>query len=481
MHVPDRLSSLDKAFLTIESGPLHMHVGVVAVFEGGDLIGADGGLDFAPLRASIGRSIEAIPRFREHVRSFPLLGTVWSPDPHFRLDYHLRHTAIPKPGSLAQLHALAGRLFSQRLDRERPLWEMYFVEGLPGGRFAVITKAHHAMLDGVAGMGVLAALFSIGPTPMGEASRVHESAPLLDEPGTLAQVRALLEQRVRELPLFGARVGRLLAAEGRAQSKEVARGITRILGSALHPSPSTPLNPDTIGPHRSFDGTRLSLERLKEVKRTLGGTLNDVALTVVTGALRRHLIRRGADCAAVGELRALVPVNVRPKDAAAGTGNHVAMLLAHLPVGEPDVLIRFGRVRAHSEELKHGSHEVEAVALVEELSDLGPDGLIGLIFSTALRFLPFHVVVTNMPGPQLPLYLGPAQLTELYPMVPLFARQSVGMALVSYDGGLFVGVNADADSVPDLKALIEDLGHAEAELYERAFAPAGINPRETSR
>lgn len=474
MNASDRLSSLDKAFLTIESGPLHMHVGVVAVFEGGDLIGPDGGLDYVPLRASIGRSIEAIPRFKEHVRSFPLLGTVWSPDPHFRLDYHVRHTAIPKPGSLAQLQALAGRLFSQRLDRERPLWEMYFVEGLAGGRFAVITKAHHAMLDGVAGMGVLAALFSIAPTPMGPSH--HESAPMLDEPGTLAQVRSLLEQRVKELPAFGARVRRLLGAEGREQTEGVARGITRILGSALHPSPATPLNPETLGPHRSFDGTRLSLERLKEIKRALGGTLNDVALTVVTGALRRHLIRRGTDCAAVGELRALVPVNVRPKDAAAGTGNHVAMLLAHLPVGEPDVLSRFQKVRAHSEELKRGSHEVEAVALIEELSDLGPDGLIGLIFSTALRFLPFHVVVTNMPGPQLPLYLGPAQLTELYPMVPLFARQSVGMALVSYDGGLFVGVNADADAVPDLKALIEDLSAAESELHDRASA-APLNPR----
>lgn len=459
---PDRLSSLDRAFLTIESGPLHMHVGAVAIFEGGGLVGPDGALDIATLRSAIARAVAPHPRFRQHVHTFPLLGAVWNDDPHYRLDFHVRHTAIPRPGTDAQLRALAGRLFSQRLDRERPLWEIWLVEGLAGGRFAMITKAHHAMLDGVAGMGLLASLFSLEPVGV-EATAAGEPARP-EGTGRLELARSLFRRRVDELPKVRARVRELLSAEGRGRARHAIEGALDLLKSGTRSAGATPLNPDTIGPHRAFDGLRLELERLKGVRRALGGTLNDVVLAMVTGAVRRHLQRRGIEPGSVADLRALVPVNLRPRDASDSHGNRVAMLIAHLPIGEADPRKRLEAIRAHTSELKTGSHEVEAAELVEELADLGPDGLIGVIFQAALQFLPFHVVVTNVPGPPFPLYLGAAKLLELYPLVPLFARQSFGIALASYDGGLFVGVNADLDALPDLAELMKDIVAAEAEL-----------------
>ncbi len=460
----DRLSSLDRAFLTIESGPLHMHVGAVAIFEGGALVGPDGALDAFTIRNAIAESLGAIPRFRERVRFFPLLGTVWSPDPDFDLDFHVRHTAIPRPGRLDQLHALAGRVFSQRLDRERPLWEMWLVEGLEGGRFAIIAKAHHAMLDGVAGMGLLAALFSLEPATI---SRASVPPARVEEPSAGHYVAALFRRRVEELPILRKRLVEL-ATTGRSQVRTAIEGGLEMAKSALGSfgeARPTPLNPQAIGPHRSFAGVSLSLDDLKRARRALGCTLNDVALAVVTGALRRLLESRGVDPSEVGELRALVPVNLRPRDGAAHAGgNHVAMLIAHLPVDEPDPKKRVARIAAHTATLKGQSHEIEAAELVEELADLGPESLIGLVFDAALHLLPFHVIVTNVPGPPVPLYMGPSRLERLYPLVPLFARQSLGIALVTYDGGLYVGLNADRRSVQDLDTFVRAIEDAAREI-----------------
>ena len=469
----DRLSSLDRAFLTIETGPLHMHVGAVAIFEGGALVAPDGALDVSTIRSAIAESLGAIPRFRERVRFFPLLGTVWSPDPDFDLDFHVRHTAIPRPGRLDQLHALAGRVFSQRLDRERPLWEMWLVEGLEGGRFAIIAKAHHAMLDGVAGMGLLAALFSLEPV---EISRTSQPPPTVAEPSAGHYVQALFRRRVQELPVLRKRLVEL-ATTGRGQVRTALEGGLEMAKSALGASSwmspwgsfgearPTPLNPETIGPHRSFAGVQLPLEALKRARRALGCTLNDVALAVVTGALRRFVEARGVSPEEVGELRALVPVNLRPRGTGARSGgNKVAMLIAHLPIDEADAKTRVARIAAHTATLKGQSHEIEAAELVEELGDLGPESLLGLVFDAALHLLPFHVVVTNVPGPPVPLYLGASRLERLYPLVPLFARQSVGIALVSYDGALYVGLNADRRSVPDLAFLVSALEDAATEV-----------------
>lgn len=462
--VLERLSSLDRAFFDIEEGPLHMHVGAIAVFEGGGLVRSDGGLDAEALRRYLGASLDGVPRFRQRVHFLPMLGTVWVDDPDFRIEYHVRHTAVPRPGTMAQLHALAGQVFSERLDRERPLWEMWLVEGLEGGRFAIITKAHHAMLDGVAGVGVLMALFSLAPGPIDgrRSTRQEKERP----PGRWEIARALLDQRVAELPAIGSRIAGLARPDGRSRVRHALDGTFQMVRDALGRTPPTPLNPHRIGPHRAFGGQRLDLERLKAIRRASGATLNDVALAVVTGALRRHLLRRGADVRGLS-IRALVPVNLRGRESAgtaSRTGNHVAMLVVSLPIGQDDARARLERIREHTSALKQGSHEVEAAQLIEEIGDLGPEGLMGAIFGVALHLLPFHVCITNVPGPPVPLYLGPAKLETLYPLVPLFVRQSLAFAMVSYDGGFYVGVNADADAVPDLDAVLADLAASEDEL-----------------
>jgi WS/DGAT/MGAT family acyltransferase len=464
--VLERLSSLDRAFFDIEEGPLHMHVGAVTVFEGGGLVRPDGGLDAAALRNYLGASLDQVPRFRQRVHFLPMLGTVWLDDPHFRLDYHVRHTAVPRPGTMDQLMSLAGRVFSQRLDRERPLWEMWLVEGLEGGRFALITKAHHAMLDGIAAVGVLTALFSLAPGAID--ARQSRPPTTVTPPSRWEIARALLDQRVAELPVIGSRIADLGKPTARQRVRHALEGALQMAKDAIGRTPPTPLNPERIGPYRAFGGRRLVLEELKQIRRATNATLNDVALAVVTGALRRHLLRRGVDVEGL-TLRALVPVNLRGRESASTAeraGNHVAMLVVALPVGEPDARRRMELVREHTAALKQGSHEVEAAQLAEEIGDLGPEGLISLVFNVALHMLPFHVCVTNVPGPPVPLYLGPAKLEVIFPLVPLFARQSLGVAMVSYDGGLFIGVNADLDAVPDLPAVLADLDASAAELAQ---------------
>jgi len=313
-------------------------------------------------------------------------------------------------------------------------------------------------------VGLCGARFSLGPATI---SRTSVRRPRMEEPSARHYVAALFRRRVEELPMLRKRLVEL-ATTGRSQVRTALEGGLEMAKSALGSfgeARPTPLNPDAIGPHRSFAGVSLSLEDLKRARRALGCTLNDVALSVVTGALRRFFESRGIDPGEVGELRALVPVNLRPRDGAAHAGgNHVAMLIAHLPVDEPDPKKRVARIAAHTATLKGQSHEIEAAELVEELADLGPESLIGLVFDAALHFLPFHVVVTNVPGPPVPLYLGPSKLERLYPLVPLFARQSVGIALVTYDGGLYVGLNADRRSVPDLATLVTALEDAAREI-----------------
>lgn len=474
----ERLSGLDRAFLTIESGTLHMHVGAVGIFEGGGLVAPDGGLDAAALRRLIDARLENIPRFRQRVRSVPLLGAVWVADPHFRIDYHVRHTALPRPGTRAQLDQLAGRIFSQPLDRERPLWEMWLIEGLEGGRFAMLIKAHHAMLDGIAGMGVLVALLSLEPT---EIPTEFRRVDTLEEPAREELAESLVAQRKHRIRALAAHAAALSGSAERARLRGALGGVWGLMmGIARTAATATALNPRAIGPHRAFTGVRLPLEPLREVRRVWGGTLNDVALGVVAGALRRHLTRRGEPPAPGALLRALVPVNLRAKGAAPGAGNKVAMLVASLPVGERDPRARHDAIERSTRALKTSSHEVDAAQLVEELGDAGPAGLVGAVFGAALHMLPFHVVVTNVPGPPVPLYLGSARLEELLPLVPLFERQSVGIAVATYSGSFFVGLNGDAGAVPDLDLLAADVQAAAAEIVTAALGAGAPGPTSSS-
>jgi WS/DGAT/MGAT family acyltransferase len=420
---------------------------------------ADGALDVEALRGLVARALDATPRLRQQLRAVPLLGSAWSAAPDFSLARHLRLAAIPRPGTAAQLDALAGQLFAQPLDRRHPLWELWAVEGLAGGRFALVAKVHHAMTDGVAGLAVLAALLALGPQPIAAPGREVACAA----PTTTELAAMLVRHRLVRLPRLGRRLV-ALGWEERSRLRSAAGGLVHVLRRALLRSAPRPLSSRSVGPRRAFAGARWPLAEAHDIRRALGGTINDAVLAIVTGALRRHLRARGEPLP--GTLRALVPVNLRRGNEA--PGNRIAMVLAHLPVGLADPRARHAAVCADTAALKQGSHEVDAVELVEELADLGPTSLVGAVFAAALHLRPFDLVVTNVPGPPVPLFLGPAQLTALTPMVPLFAHQSVGIAVVSYCGELFVGVHTDEDAIPDPSRLAAHLQDAARELREAA-------------
>jgi diacylglycerol O-acyltransferase / wax synthase len=450
--------------LGVESRGAHMHVGAVLIFEPGPLLTADGRVDFARIRAYVASALDRLPRCRQHLRWIPgLRHPVWVDHEHFQLDYHLRHTALPRPGDERLLKRLAGRIFSQRLDRSHPLWEFWVVEGLEGGRFALIPKVHHCMVDGIAGADFMAALLrgtpddSIPAAKPWTAQRAPHAGELLAEE---IRYRAHGVRAAGERLVHGIGDGRRWVEDAR----RMASGVARTVSAALVSAPATPLNPDRIGPHRRFDVCRFDLEQVKAVKRCLGGTVNDVVLATVAGALARFLGRRGLVAAELGELRALIPVNVRDPDRHGALGNRVALMLARLPIGEPDPRRRLQRVETTTGELKHHSMQAESARLLEELSDYTASSLLVDTFRIAAWRRAFNVVITNVPGPQFPLYLVGARLQAVYPMVPLFEKQALGIALFSYDGGLYWGVSADWHAVPDLHDFIGDLGTSFAEL-----------------
>lgn len=450
----DRLSALDATFLAIEDANVHMHVGAVAIFDARPLTRPDGGLDFDRLRRLAGPALARSQRFRQRLAHVPLLGhPVWVDDEHFNLDYHLRHTALPAPGDERQLKRLAGRLLSQKLDLHKPLWELWFVENLEGERCAVVTKIHHCMIDGISGVDLMGALMQIAPTEApAEGESTHRWLPR-PVPGP---VRLLGDELARRagLPLDLLRAGRrTLASPLRSLdgARDAVEAVSEILSPGLHAATPTPLN-GPIGPHRRFDWTEMALGDVKEVKNRLGGTVNDVVLAVVSGAMRTFLARRGV---AVDDLdfRAQVPVNVRAPREHGKLGNRVATLVARLPVHEPDLRRRYEDVVRTTSALKE-SKQVRGSELLETLGDWTAKELLAGIVRLTSQGLAFNMTVTNVPGPQEKAYLLDAPMHAIFPVVPLFSNQGVGIALFSYDGRLFWGFHACWDAVPDLHDLV---------------------------
>lgn len=454
----DALSATDRAFLGIEDHALAMHVGATIVLERGDLLRPDGTLDIDRVMRLVSSGVEQVPRFRQHVRAVPGLGAVWVDDPGFQLDYHVRHTSIDHPGSHEQLMTLAGRVFGQALDRHRPLWEMWFVEGLEGGRVALLTKVHHAMIDGVAGMSILGALFRTEPfddvpPPVARAASA--------EPSTLALAKEIIAERAAAVAsaLRHAPEALTLNRDTLKHVGDTASGLAATLREGVIPADVTRLNPDSVGQQRTFAGVRLDLDRVRRTRRALSGTVNDVALAAVAGGLRRYFLRHGDDVDKMRDVRAFIPVNLRPRQGrtAAEPGNHVSLVLARMPIHEPDPRARFDEVHRVCDHLKHGSHEIEAAELIESIGDLGGPNIVHAIFRAAMALRAFNIVVTNVPGPPISLYCGRARMESIWGVVPLFAHQGVAISLISYGSDMFVGLYADPDAVPDLEALGADV------------------------
>ncbi|MBK7976593.1 MAG: wax ester/triacylglycerol synthase family O-acyltransferase [Deltaproteobacteria bacterium] len=461
---PDRLSALDTTFLDLESERGPMHVGALARFEGGPLRDRRGALDRARIVRHVEARIANAPRFHQRLAWVPFGAgrPVWTDDPHFNIHYHVRFTGLPRPGGAAELEGLTAELMARRLDRERPLWEMHWVDGLDDGRVGLVLKVHHCMVDGVAGMNVAAVIFDLDPAAVVEAAPAFRPRP---EPSGFARWRDALAERAVEPARF-ARAASARLASPRALVKTLvdeAAGLRAWLGEGF--APRTCLNVP-IGPHRRFATATFPLASAKGVKNVLGGTVNDVVLATVAGALRRFLLHRGATCLGL-ELHVAVPVNVRPGADGRGLGNRVAAMMVRLPVEIADPARRYERIRLATRVRKH-SHEIELAEVITELPGFPPATLLHHLgdLQPAQRFL--NTVVTNVPGPPFPLYACGARLLDLHPCIPLGPNLPLMVGVVSYEGKLGVGLMGDWDAMADLEVLARHFEEAFGELVAAA-------------
>lgn len=461
----DRLTALDSSFLLLEKPGAPLHVASTLVFEGGPLRKPDGGIDADAVRAHVAAQLHRIPRYRQRIQWIPFTQRpVWVDDDRFNIEYHVRHTSLPRPGNTHQLKRLSSRIMEQPLDPARPLWEMWVVEGLEHDRFAVISKVHHCMIDGVSGVDLLNTLLS--PTPECEPQVEHRFIPRrTPTPFELWRDEMLRRAGLPMSILQGLRHFLSEAADVRRDALSLASGLADTLGTSLHLAESTPIN-RRIGPHRRFDWMEMDLEAIKTIRRALGGSINDVVLTVVTGAVQRFLQRRNINPGQI-DFRIMTPVSVRAANEHGKLGNRVSAWFLHLPIGEPDPREQLREIRARSLELKESKQAV-AASMLTDMAEWSSSTLLALGARNVTRMLPFNLVVTNVPGPQFPIYMLGARMLETYPLVPLVDNLGLGIALMSYDGKLFWGFNADYDLLPDLPAFVRGTRESFTELLRLA-------------
>ena len=466
----ERMNALDAGFLFAEREDTPLHIGSVTVFEGpapsyGDLI-----------RMILGR-LPRVPRYRQRVRTVPFnLGRpVWVDDPHFQILYHIRHTALPSPGGAEQLRNLAGRVFAQSLDLTKPLWELWLVEGVEAGRWALIAKVHHCVVDGVGAGDLMTQVFDLAPdaelpgppdpwTPEEAPSRISLAL------GGLCET---IGEPVRRLAGAAAPIRRLRDVRGVVS---FARGLPRTLKRASEPVARSLGGP--VGPHRRWSWIEVGLDDVKAVRRAVGGTVNDVLLATVTRGFRDLLGSRG-ELTAGTRVRSLVPVSVRGDEEHGVLSNRVSGVIVTLPCGEPDPIRRLELIRAQMDDLK-GTHQAVGADALVRLAGYAPTllSLASRAVLAAVRPL-FQTVTTNVPGPPFPLYVMGREVVALYPYVPIAAGVSVATGIFSYLGRLYFGVTADFDSLPDLGVLTEGIRAGLTELLERTSAGGPASRSET--
>jgi WS/DGAT/MGAT family acyltransferase len=451
----DRLSATDATFLAVEDGTQHMHVGSVGIFDARPLAKPEGGLDMDRILAFSDVALSKSPRFRQKITQIPGFGhPVWVDDDKFNLAYHVRQTALPEPGTIRQLKRLSGRIMSQELDQGKPLWEMWFVEGLEGNRFAVISKFHHCLADGISGADLLSVL--MGPNANYKPKNLKKWMPR-PAPG---RTRLWADEVVRRafLPWTILRSTRdAIAAPGEAWDslRDRIEGVAETVAVSVTPASVTPLNND-IGPHRRFDWTRFDLDEVRDLKNRLGGTVNDVVLATVSGAVRQFLKNRNVS---VEDLffRAMVPVNIRTsaeRGSRGKLGNRITIVPAELPIGEEEPSDRLAAIKKTMAGIK-GSKQIVGGETLAQVADWTSTGLLVQFARLNTRRRAVNMVVTNVPGPQVPVYMLGSPLLEVYPVVPISSNQGLGVALFSYAGGLYWGFNADWDAIPDLHDFVQ--------------------------
>ena len=456
----DRLSALDVSFLTNESSSAHMHVGAIMIFEGPPP-------SYDDLLAHVRSRLHLVPRFRQKLAHPPVPTgrPFWVDDPAFNLEYHVRHSALPSPGSEEQLRNMAGRVFSQQLDRTKPLWELWMVQGLTRKRFALVTKTHHALVDGVSGVDIATVLFDVKPVPE-PAEPDHEWIP--NPTPSSAELLARDAEGLVQAPVrFLRRLEHAIEHPRRTvkQVGEAAEALGEVGWNFARPAPDVPLNLP-VGSHRRFEWVRADLASFKKIKDGFGGTVNDVVIAVVAGALRHWLHGRGIRTEGL-ELRAQVPVSIRAEDEHGKLGNRIAVVRGPVPVYVDDPVERLASVRKEMKGVKQSKQALGA-EVISRFNDFAPPTLLAqsarVNFSTRL----FNLVITNVPGPQIPLYVLGRELEDVFPVGFLPPEQALFVAIMSYNGEINFGLLGDYDVMYDLDVVAEGIEHSLAELVEAA-------------
>jgi WS/DGAT/MGAT family acyltransferase len=461
---PDRLSGLDASFLALEDrGVAHMHVGSVLLFEGESP-------PYEDFIAHLERRLALVPRYRQKLAFAPLVQSrpVWVDDPYFNPAYHVRHTALPEPAGERELRRLAGRVFAQRLDRSKPLWEIWLVDRVGDDRFAMVTKTHHALVDGISGVDIATVLFDLDADPPEQPAPEELWVPRPEPTQAALLADALVERAATPLGLARAAADAVTHPQhALAAGASALGGLASMTQAGLRGAPRSPLNVK-IGPHRRFAWVDAELSTFKECKNALGGTVNDVVLTVVAGALRSHFLAHGYDTDA--ELKAMVPVSVRAEEERGALGNRVAAMYAPLPIGLADPIARYRAVHDAMRGLKESGQAVGAETLTA-LADFAPPTILSQAarLQTVQRL--FNLTVTNVPGPQFPLFLLGRELSRIYPLVPIVENAALGIAIMSYNGRIDFGLLADYDALPDVDDVAVGLEGAIGELAAAAGVP----------
>jgi diacylglycerol O-acyltransferase / wax synthase len=441
----ERLSAQDNSFLIAESSHSPLHVAAVGIYQADSLMVKGGGIDIRKIRRTLESRLHKIPRYRQKLMWVPVeKRAVWVDDAFFNIDYHLRHSALPHPGGLDELKKLTARITTRQLDRTRPLWEMWIVEGLSGNRFAMVSKIHHCMIDGASGADIAQILMS--PTP---EDAVEEPKPFYPRPPPSERelvVDAALHKAA--LPLRILQGLAELPQNPEELATEIKGKIDALAGLAswtLSTASSTPIN-GNLGPHRRIDWLSLPLSDVKAVRKKMGATVNDVILATVTGAVRQYMIHRGTNPDEL-DFRVSAPVSVRRASEQGKLGNRVSTWIVRLPVDQSNPTRWVEQIHAATTELKE-SKQADAFDMLMGVAEYLPSSLMAMGARAAEG--PINMIVTNVQGPSFPLYLLGARLQELHPVVPLLNGTGLGIALFSYNGKIHVGLNADYELIPDL-------------------------------